>query len=168
MLKIDKNTDYLKGLFPFESSLAKGEAEKLMDAAARDLYGEGGFAVMPLRDLFAIFDGDVACLLQHDGTTAFDVYRVKGCRVYLERLITNLEALTLQPTADELKWQAGTVKVDFEPAIRIFCRDFFGLHNFKDVDDLTVTDILIAKQAAYNHAVVERNIANGMKTKGAK
>ena len=163
MLKIDGHTDYLTGLFPFESCLKEGERDKIMDAAAQDLYGDGGFWMMPLGHLFALIEGDVTPMIKDEGTTVFDVYRLKGVEVFLEQFIASLDALTLPPTPDEMRWQQGTKKTTTERAIRVFVRDYFGLHDFKSVDDLTVTDLLIAKEAAYNHNVVERNIANPMK-----
>lgn len=165
MLKVNNTTDYLKGVFPFESSLTDGAKARLTDAAATDHYGEGGYWVMPLGDLFALIEGDTSILMNEngDGKTAFEVYRIKGVEPFIDQLIASLDALTLPATPDEMRWQQGTKKMSFEEATRVFCRDYFGLPNFKEVDDLTVTDLLIAKEAAYNHAVIERNISLSMK-----
>ena len=130
MPRIDRHTDYLTGLFPFEQCLAEGERERLTDAAARDIYGDGGYWLMPLGDLFAIADGDVSPLVRDGGTTAFDVYRINGCAEFVEQLITILESLSLKPTADEARYGSGTREMSFENSVRVFARDYFGLHDF--------------------------------------
>lgn len=161
-MRIDANTEW-SAFEVFERCIDDAQRKKIADAAARDLYGDGGFWLMPLGDLFAIYDGDVSPLKKADGKTVFDIYRLIGCASWIETYTTALENLTLKPTADEVSLQSGTTKTTFENAVRVFCRDWFGLPNYKDVDSLTVTDLLIAKEAAYNRAVIDRNIGNQLK-----
>lgn len=166
-MKVDAHTMY-EDFSVFEPCIDDAQRRKLMDASARDLYGDGGWWLMPLGDLFAIYDGDTSPLKKGGGKTVFDVYRVIGLSEWMERYIATLEGLTLRPTAKEAALQNGTTRTTFENAVRVFCRDWFGLPNYKCVDDLTVTDFLIAKEAAYNRAVIDRNISNQLKVKGSR
>lgn len=168
MLRIDRHTDYDTTLRPIEAHMAEGERKRLVEAAAADKYGDGGFWCMPLGDLFAIYDGNASVLFDNGGRTVFDVYRAIGFSAFVDKLVATLKSLTLPPLPEELRKRQGVPPTTFEEGVRIFCRDWFGLPNYKAVDALTVTDLVIARKADYCNAVVNRNIASSTKKGGAK
>lgn len=165
MLKIDRNTKY-DDFATFEGVLADGEEARLKDAAVRDLYGSQGFMAMPIKDLTDVLQGDNTPL-RIDGTV-FGVYRHKAAVEWFAQFVDTLQRLTLPPTPEQTRQTQGTMPATIDKAIYFFLRSFFRLHGYAEADNLTVADLLLAKEEAYNAAVVERNISNQLKEKGGR
>lgn len=163
MLKIDRHTT-MDEFAVYEPHLAEGEARRIKDAAVRAVFGADGFYTMTIDDLLTAMAGDVSVL--HADATVFGVYRVKAFSEFVDTFIAELEQLTLPLTAEQMKNQQGTKTCTFDEAVYMFCRSFFGLRGYGEVDALKVADLLLAKKEAFNAAVVERNIAQSIKRGG--
>lgn len=162
-MKIDRHTK-IEDFAPFARYLADGEEERLQGIAVRDLFGPDGFYAMTIGDMLEAMGGDTTAL-QDDGTV-FGAYRVKAFRSFVDTLIASLQRLTLPATAQQIAQGQGTLSCTFDEAVYMFCRSFFALPSYAEVDRLKVADLLLAKKEAYNAAVVERNIAERLRKGG--
>lgn len=165
-MKIDRDTRY-NDFAPFASLLAEGEEIRLQKAAVEDKFGPDGFMAMTLGDMLAAMRGDTAPLLTDKGATVFDVFRVKAFKGFVDELIAVLRSTSMPPTAEDGALRNGTLDSTFEESVYVFCRAYFGLPSFGQVDTLKVADYILARRDDYNRAVVDRNMASAIK-KGGK
>lgn len=165
MLKVDRNT-MMEDFAPFANVLTAQQTERLKEGAVRDLYGEHGFMSMPIRDLTDVLQGDNRPL--HIDGTVFGSYRYIAAVEWFADFVEQLGRLTLPPTPEQTRHAQGCLPCSIDKAIYFFLRSHFGLHSYAEADALTVADLLLAKEEAYNVAVVERNIANQLKEKGTR
>lgn len=166
-MKIDRDTKY-DDFIALEPYMAEGEAERLQGEAVKSLYGEDGFYNMTLGDMFAVLSGDPSPLCRGvEPQSVFAVYRTRAFAEFVNGFIENMKRLTLPPTAEQVKHAQGCLPSQFDESVYVFCRNYFGLRGFAEVEALKVADLLLAKKDSYNHAVVERNIAASMR-KGAR
>ncbi len=165
MLKVDRHMK-MRDFAHYEAVLCDGEADRLKAAAVRDMYGDDGFYAMTLGDFFAVMGGDIRPL-GADGTV-FATYRVRAFADFVDTFIRSLSQLTLQPTPEQVRHSSGTIPCRFDESVLVFCRSYFGLHGFEEVERLKVADLLLAKKDAFNQAVVERNIASRLNGKGGR
>lgn len=162
-MKIDRYTLY-KDFAPLEPYVETSKLEELRRSAVAEKFGSGGFYDMTLGGLLDAMKDDFDALQDCRGETVFDVYRVAEFGVWLNEFIATIESLTLKPTPKQVMQSAGCKELTFEESVYFFVRSYFGLKNFDSVRDLTVADYIMAKKDEYNHNVVERNIANAIKT----
>lgn len=161
-MKIDRNTKY-NDFAPFAALLADGEDERLRQAAVEDKYGPDGFMSMTIGDMLSAMKGDTAPLLTDGGETVFDVFRVKAFGDFVDRLIGMLRSVSLPSSPDDVSARRGTLPSTFDESVYVFCRGYFGLPSFAEVDTLKVADYILARRDDYNRAVVDRNVAESMK-----
>ena len=171
MLKVDRHSKY-SDFAVFEPVLAEGMAEKIEAAAVRDRYGKDRFFSMTLGDLFDVLSGNPEPLAGDEPDTVFAVYRVRAFQRFIGNgedngFIAKLKALTLPPTEDTIKAAQGCLDYNFDESVYVFCRHYFNLHTFADVDGLKIADLIMAKKDAYNQGIVDRNMAAAMR-KGAR
>lgn len=88
-----------------------------------------------------------------------------GFADYMENFSKMLERMTLRGTAEQQQAQMVCLRVGFEESVLVFLQDFFGLHSFKEAEDITVNEYLIAKKSAYNKAAFERKLNDIYKLK---
>lgn len=165
-MKIDRNTKY-KDFAPFAACLAEGEDVRLQKAAVEDKFGSDGFMAMTLGDMLAAMRGDTSPLLNDKGATVFDVFRLKAFKGFVDELIAVLRSTSMPPTAEDGALRTGMLDSTFEESVYVFCRGYFGLRSFGEVDTLKVADYILARRDDYNRAVVDRNMAAAIK-KGGK
>ena len=171
MIKVDHKTRY-EDFQMWEPLLAEGMTEALEAGAVRAVYGDDGFWAMPLGDMFTVMAGDPRPLTGDDPDSVFAVYRVKAFQRFMgdgkdNGFISQLKRLTLPATPESIRVSQGCLDYAFDESVYVFCRSYFNLHTFADVDKLKVADLILAKRDAYNQAVVERNMAASIR-KGAK
>lgn len=164
-MKVTSETRY-EDFAAFEPLLAKGEAERIEAAAIAEAFGDG-FMGMKVGELLACQKGDLSPLLKGGGQTVFDVYRARGFKKFMDRLIAMLKAATMPATAEDMAARSGVLKTTFEESVYTFCRQYFNLASFAAVDDLTVAAYVLAKRDDFNRATVDRNMAAAIR-KGAK
>ena len=161
-MKIDRHT-LNEELAPLLSILTDEDMGRVRAAAVRDKYGEAGFYGMTVGDFTTVIGGDVRPLLQSGGRTVFDTCRVEAFRQWVDELSATLRRLTVPPTAESIRLNAGTLPCEFTESVYIFCRSYFGLPSFEAADTLKVSEFVMAKKDDYNHAVVDRNVSAMMK-----
>lgn len=155
-MKIDRNTT-LEELAPFANVLTGADIETIRKASVRDKYGDAGFYAMTVGDFTTLLSGDPRPLLQSEGKTVFDTARVEAFGGFVDELSKTLTRLTLPPTAETMRLNAGTLPCDFTESVYVFCRSYFGLHSFEAADRLKLSEFVMARKDDYNRAVVERN-----------
>ena len=166
-MKINPNTKH-KELAYVEPYLGEEEVRKIEDAAVQLRFGADGFYSMTIGDFFSILSGDSALLTKGMETdTVFAVYLAKAFASFVDFFINKLKALTLPPTPESMRASQGCLDVGFDESVYVFCREYFNLHTFADVEALKVADYIMARKDAYNRAVMERNMAQAIR-KGAK
>lgn len=170
-MKIDKNTRYADFAL-FEPLMAEGMGEALERAAVEEKFGKDGLVAMTLGDMFSVLAGDPKPLTGDDPESVFAVYRVKAFQRFMgdgkdNGFISQLKRLTLPATPESIRVSQGCLDYAFDESVYVFCRSYFNLHTFADVDNLKVADLILAKRDAYNQAIVDRNMAADIK-KGAR
>ena len=161
-MKIDRHT-LNEELAPLLSILTDEDMGRVRAAAVRDKYGDAGFYGMTVGDFTTVIGGDVRPLLQSGGRTVFDTCRVEAFREWVDELSATLLRLTVPPTAESIRLNAGTLPCEFTESVYLFCRLYFGLPSFEAADTLKVSEFVMAKKDDYNHAVVDRNVSAMMK-----
>jgi hypothetical protein len=161
-MKIDRHT-LNEELAPLLSILTDEDMGRVRAAAVRDKYGDAGFYGMTVGDFTTVIGGDVRPLLQSGGRTVFDTCRVEAFREWVDELSATLRRLTVPPTAESIRLNAGTLPCEFTESVYLFCRSYFGLPSFEAADTLKVSEFVMAKKDDYNHAVVDRNVSAMMK-----
>lgn len=154
-MKITAQTKWSKiaNLEPFFSE----DTRKAMTEAAEAQFGD--YYALTLDALFELLNGDFSAMLGNtDDPTALQVAWAKGFAEFAKTLTDTLDGMTIKPDAVEVRAQAGTLKMSFQEGVLVFCRDYFGLPSFAACGTLTVGDFLLAKKAAYNIAVAQRNM----------
>ena len=161
-MKIDRHT-LNEELAPLLSIVTEEDMGRVRKAAVRDKYGDAGFYGMTVGDFTTVIGGDVRPLLQSGGRTVFDTCRVEAFREWVDELSATLRRLTVPPTAESIRLNAGTLPCEFTESVYLFCRSYFGLPSFEAADTLKVSEFVMAKKDDYNHAVVDRNVSAMMK-----
>ena len=153
---VDKNTLYTD-FAASERYINADEVNRIMNAAVVAKYGDNGFFTLTIGALLDGMHGEFRPMYDANGLTVFDVYRVRAFSVWVRDFIGLVERFTLKPTAKQIGYTNGCVKMSFDESVYVFLREYFGLHRFDDVLDLTVADYLLAKKDTFNRMVVERN-----------
>lgn len=166
-MKIDRHTT-TGDLLPFVSILTDEQTRDIERAAVQDKFGEAGFYGMTVGQLTTILAGDPRPLFDSGGRTVFDTARVTAFRAWVDEISGTLKRLTVAPTAESMALNAGTMKSTFEESMYLFCRSYFGLSSFEAADRLLVSEFILAKKDDYNRAVIDRNVAAGIKKGGHK
>lgn len=104
------------------------------------------------------------CSTWNNATQAQYIWAM-GFADYMENFSKMLERMTLRGTAEQQQAQMVCLRVGFEESVLVFLQDFFGLHSFKEAEDITVNEYLIAKKSAYNKAAFERKLNDIYKLK---
>ena len=104
------------------------------------------------------------CSTWNNATQAQYIWAM-GFADYMENFSKMFERMTLRGTAEQQQAQMVCLRVGFEESVLVFLQDFFGLHSFKEAEDITVNEYLIAKKSAYNKAAFERKLNDIYKLK---
>lgn len=163
MLRVDRNMKYAT-FAVFEPYVSEADMARLKESAVKARYGDDGFYAMPIDDMLSAMRGDVHRLLWGDAPdSAFAVLRLRAFTEFVNSLIGDLKRMTLPPTPTMVTMQQGTLPWEFDEAVYVFLRSYFGLKGFEGADRLKIADLLLAKKDAFNAAIVERNITNHAK-----
>ena len=163
-MKIDKYTLY-RDFAAVEPYIEAPKLEELRRAAVADKFGKIGFYGLKLGELLDGMKCDFDALMDCDGETVFDRYRVAAFCEWLKEFVALVDSLTLKPTPMQARQTRGCKTLTFEESVYYFVRSYFGLPNFDAVRELTVGDYIMAKKDDFNKAVVDRNISNSLKIK---
>lgn len=142
---------YEKYLTPESVEALKAEAEKRI-AKMYDL---------TFAQFYDCANGDFSGVLGSvSDPTVLQVYWCKKFADFVQEFTEALKKLTIQPTGDEIKAAQGQLKTDWGEAMLVFLQQFFGLKSFKEAEQITVGEILIARRAQYNRDLYQRKMNN--------
>lgn len=156
-MKLDRSTLYID-FIPFENCLTD-ESEKELSKAVFSVFPP--YLSLSIHELFQCLRGDFS-IIKYDESkeiTAFQAFWIKHFQTWLEDFVAMIERYNIPPTGAQKRASEKCLKQKFEESVLIFCREYFGLHSFKAVYDLPITDYILAKRDSYNKAVYERALA---------
>lgn len=155
-MKIDRYTK-AKGFAPYADIIDESQRKAIKDAAVRSLFGDAGFYRMSIGAMLDAMHGNYDGIRQDDGNTVFDIMRVEAFKEWVDEFLEVVSGLTVKPTPKQLKNAFGTLPMTFDESVYVFCRAYFGLHNFDAVNTLTVGDYILAKKDDYNQRTIDNN-----------
>lgn len=122
--------------------------------------GDDGFYGMTVGVFARIVDAkDVSAIIEHTSElemTVSEWYVLQGLRDFIEDYSKKLEALTPKPTTEEKKAANVCMKQTVAEGLLIFAREYFALHSFREAEQVTLGEILIAKKDVYNKTSFQR------------
>ena len=132
------------------------ETVKRIKTLAQDKLGS--FYDLPFGTFYACQSGDFSHLGDMSDPTVLQVY---WCKMFGEESIAYLEklkGLAITPTAKEERARQGLLRVDFFEAMLVFMQKWFGLKSYREAEQITLGDLLIAKRAEHNEIQYNRNM----------
>lgn len=141
---------------PVEKYLTANGVEELKQAAERQF---GAMYDLTFAQFHACANGDFNDVLgEMKDPTVLQVYWMKRFSDFIGEFANGLKRLTIKQTEDEKKASSGMLKVAWDEGLLVFIQSFFGLKSFKEAEQITVGEILIAKRASYNQDIFMRNM----------
>lgn len=156
-MRITERTPYDEEFAAVEPYLTAAAVEQIKQAAERK------FGAM--HDLtFAQFCGCLNCDFEPVGDmknpTVLQVYWCKRFAEYAEQFAKTLKSLQVPPTPEEQQAANGLLKVSWIESALTFLQQWFGLHSYKQAEQITVGELLIAKRAKYIQDMYQRRLSN--------
>lgn len=140
-------------------------AEKyLTEEAVADLKKAAERAYVGMYELtfgqfLQISGGDFAAVLgDMSDPTVLQVYWAKRFADFQKEYGEALKNTQVPMTAEQKRASDGLPKTTFAECMLTFGRSYFGLHNFREAEKLTLGDLIIARRDAYNSAMFERRL----------
>lgn len=93
-----------------------------------------------------------------DNPTVLQVYWEKRFEEFKKEFEEKIKSTNVLPTKDEAMAAKDLPAQTFAEGILVFCLHYFGLHNFREAEQLTLGDIIIARKDAYNSAMFQRRL----------
>lgn len=139
-----------------EKYLTKEATEKLKKAAEESF---GAMQDLTFAQFHACVNGNFADVLGNTASpTVLQAYWAKRFADFVEEFAGALKKLTLQQTADEVQASQGLLKVNWDEGLLVFIQSYFGLRSFKEAEQITIGEIIIAKRAQYNQELYRRKL----------
>lgn len=130
--------------------------EQLKQTAVAHL---GNFYELPFGRFWSMMQGEYGDLINKERPTLFQVYYLRAFKDFVEQFVKVMQNLNIPQTIDEINASEGLMKTDFCESTLVFLRNYFGLHSFKDAEQRTVGELLIAKRDTYNSEKYRRRYA---------
>lgn len=152
---VDKDTK-MAFLAPFLEYLKEDTRKQLKEAAVA-VYGDPWS-----KELGILFDGirgkfpEYIMPSKPEDLTVLQYFWLEAFKDMVEALLRTLEKLRPPQSKDAAAAMKACRPMSFEESTLVFCREYFGLHSFSEVRDLTISDLLLAKKDRYNTAAYER------------
>lgn len=153
-MRITETTKY-KDVEQVAQFFDEGTNKELKEAAEKKY---GAMYDLPFVEFYACANGDFERLGDTSEPTVLQVYWLKRFEEFIEEFVGAINNLTVRPTPEEEQASEGIPKSNWAESILIFTRGYFGLHNFKEAERITIGEILIAKKAAYIEAMYRRRL----------
>lgn len=126
--------------------------------AAEDVYGS--MYDLTFSTFHACANGDFSGIFADvKDPTVLQVYWCKRFADFVQEFAEALQKMQAPQTPDEKKAAKGLLKTDWAEGLLVFLQGFFGLRSFKEAENITVGEILIAKRARFNEDMYRRNLS---------
>lgn len=163
-MRVSKRTKY-KNFIKIEPYLSAQSIEDLKKASEKAC---GNMYDLTFGQFYNCVNGDFSHVLNEKEPTVFQIYWVKRFADFAPEFAKKLQALTLPPTEDEKRASSNLLKVDWSEAVLVFLRGFFGLSSFREAEQITIGELLIAKRAQYNQDKYTRELSKIQRQKIGK
>lgn len=155
-MRITDRTKYAT-LKPVEKYLTKDAIKELEREAEKQF---GAMQELTFAQFYACMNNDYSEILGDIADpTVLQVYWAKRFGEFAEKFAEQLKRLEIKQTPDETKASQGLLKVSWDEGLLVFLQSYFGLKSFKEVEKITVGEILIAKRANYNQELFRRKLS---------
>lgn len=94
-----------------------------------------------------------------DDETVLQVYWKKRFEEFQTEFADRIKSTNVPPTKEQAMASRDLPKQTFAEGILVFCLQYFHLHNFREAEQLTLGDIIIARKDAYNTTMMQRRIS---------
>lgn len=128
--------------------------KKAAERAYKSMY-ELTFAQF-LQACSGYFDGVIG---KAQNPTVLQVYWRKRFAEFQVEFNNTLKATNVPLTPKQQRASEGLPKQTFAESMLVFIRQYFGLHSFKEAEQITMGEIIIARKDAYRSAMFERKMA---------
>lgn len=153
-MRITKNTKYWR-IERLEPYLKEESKHELMAAAEKEF---GSMYDLTFAEFWECSSGNFSRLGDTSNPTVLQVYWYKRFKDFVNEFANTLKKLVIQQTPEETQASQGLIKVSWDEAILVFVQQWFGLKSYKEAEQITIGEILIAKRAAYNRDKFSRQI----------
>lgn len=157
-MRINANTRY-EDFSAFEGIITEESRNELEKAAENVYLGADGFWGLTIEKFLSIQKHGIEVIGWKNDGSVYSKFFVDALQKFVDLFTKSLENLTVQPTPQEQKASNGCLKVTFAEGMLTFVHAYFGLHSFREAEQITLGDLLLAKKDAYNEAVFNRNLA---------
>lgn len=153
-MRITNKTKYKD--FRFYEKYLKQEAASQIEMAAERACGK--MYELTFATFYNCAHGDFSHLTDWKDPTVFQVYWCKRFAKFEVEIANALKQLTIPQTQDEIAASSAMLKLDWGESILIFLQQWFNLHSYKEAEQITMGELLIAKRAQYNQDKFKRKL----------
>lgn len=134
------------------------EAVAKIKKAAENKYGN--MYDLTFERFYNCANGDFSHLgINPSRPTVLQVYWCKRFADFTQEFIQLLQTLTPKPNPDETRAAQGLLKTDWAEGLLVFMQQWFGLKSYKEAEQITIGELIIAKRAQYNQDKYRRQLA---------
>lgn len=156
-MRITEKTKYVD-ILAVEKCFTDKSIEELKAAAVKHF---GSFYDLTFEAFHECSDGDYTKTLGDiSDPTVLQVYWIKAFSDFVKLFVEQLSKLQVPQTADEKKAASNLLQVNWDEGMLVFIRNYFGLKSFKEAEQISMGEILIAKRAQYNSDLFQRRMNN--------
>lgn len=123
------------------------------------IYGE--YWDMPLKDYFAAIDGDFSRIgLKGEPTVAQRLW-LDGLREFgqeFEKACKQVTIPDMMARKYEKQARQACIKVGVKESMLVFVQQYFFLHNFREAENITLAEYIMARRAEFNKIVMQRKM----------
>ena len=155
-MRVTERTKYSE-IEPYEELLTEATKQALTSAAEA--------VYIPMNDLpfvrfFECANGDFEGVLgKVEDPTVLQVYWAKRFEEFMKEFAKAMKDLTLPQTTDEIQAARGLVETGWAENVLVFVQKYFGLKSFREAEQMTIGEIVIARRAQYNQDKYQRQMA---------
>lgn len=152
-MKLDLNTEYLAEV---DKYLSADDKNTIKDAVRRVF---GGFESITIGQWANCIDGKFEAVIGEIRGTWLQVYWLQGFKDFATSFPDMLKNLSPKMDADEEQAASGLLQTSLVESVLVFARSYFGLKSFREAEDITLGEVLIAKKATYNETMYRKKLA---------
>lgn len=154
-MTVNEKTKYAE-FEPTEKYLTNDAVADLKQAAERvyvNMYA------LTFGQFLRISDGDFSDVLgDMSEPTVLQVYWAKRFKDFQKEFGETLKSTQVKPTPEQQRAADGLPTQTFAESMLTFGRSYFGLHSFREAENLTLGDLIIARRDAYINALYDRRL----------
>ena len=153
-MRVTERTQYAT-VREYEKYFAPDFVKALQDAAERQF---GAMYDLTFAEFHALANGDFSRLGDMSNPTVLQVYWAKRFSEFVDEFAKTLKKLQVKQTTDEEQAGADLLPVSWAEGLLVFLQKYFGLQSYKQAEQITLGELLIAKRAQYNEDLFKRRL----------